>query len=304
MIEVQSLSRYYGNHQAVREVSFSIAAHQVVGFLGLNGAGKSTTLKVIAGLLPPTSGSVHIDGVDVTAASISARSRIGFLPEDPPLYKEMTVSEFLQFLGRLRGMSSRQLSSRIPEVLSACQLDEQEHRVIAELSHGYRKRVGIAQAILHKPQLVILDEPISGLDPYQIVEMRKVIRGLATESTVLVSSHNLSEISQISDRVLVLNRGQLIADTRLEGNSRLRLVLRGERAALESTLSASAQVAAAEVLPGEGGQLKAWVELVDGGDVEALVVELVGAGIGVRYVGGARDELEEVFMDLIRKGAA
>ncbi|MEL6345711.1 MAG: ABC transporter ATP-binding protein, partial [Myxococcota bacterium] len=235
MIEVQSLSRFYGTHQAVKDVSFSIAANEVIGFLGLNGAGKSTTLKVIAGLIPPSAGTVIVDGVDVTQAPVSFRSRIGYLPEEPPLYKEMTVTEFLTFLGRLRGMSRTQLASRMPHVIKTCQLTGREHQVIGELSHGYKKRVGIAQAIIHGPRLVILDEPISGLDPRQIAEMREVVRGLSAEATVLISSHILSEISQTCDRILMLNQGRLVAQGSEDelaqaggGNVDLVLIVRGD----------------------------------------------------------------------------
>ena len=210
MIEVSHLSRFYGDHRAVDDVSFTIASNTIVGFLGLNGAGKTTTLKVIAGLLPPSAGTVSVDGEDLASAPESFRKRIGFLPETPPLYTEQTVREFLRFVGRLRGMPAAEVEQRLPEVLERCQLGGRGDWVIGQLSHGYRKRVGIAQAIIHRPTLVILDEPISGLDPVQIVEMRKVIRGLAEECTVLVSSHILSEIEQTCDRILVLQAGKLV----------------------------------------------------------------------------------------------
>jgi len=306
MVEVQALSRYYGSRCAVDRVTFSIAANEVVGFLGLNGAGKSSTLKVLAGLLLPSSGTVTIDGVDMTTNPTEVRATIGFLPEDPPLYTEMRVSDFLRFVAGLRGMSSQSIEARLPEVLEKTHLVDVADRVIDELSHGYRKRVGIAQAIIHRPRLVILDEPISGLDPVQIVEIRAVIRGLAKESTVLVSSHILSEISQTADRILVLNQGRLVAqgtEAELAGRFHIGgsvdLMLRGERAVIEATLTANASVKKVIDLDSDDEAVHVRVSMAE--DVrEALVGALVAAGVGVRGVANAHDELEGIFLDLAR----
>ena len=209
MIEVRSLSRYYNDFAALQQIDFHIQSNQVVGFVGRNGAGKSTMLKIIAGLLSPSNGTVLINGVNLEQAQNSLQNQIGFLPEDPPLYVEMTVSEYLRYLGLLRGMTKQQVGQRLPMVIDKCQLADRAHQVISELSLGYRKRVGIAQAIIHAPNLVILDEPISGLDPMQIVKMRQLIRSLASEATILLSSHNLHEISETCDRVLFLDQGQI-----------------------------------------------------------------------------------------------
>ena len=316
MIEVQSLSRFYGAHQAVKDVSFSIQANEVIGFLGLNGAGKSTTLKVIAGLLPPSSGTVVVDGVDVTRAPVSFRSRIGYLPEEPPLYKEMTVSEFLTFLGQLRGMSAAQLRARLPVVIERCQLSGQEDRVIAELSHGYKKRVGIAQAIIHNPRLVILDEPISGLDPRQISELRAVIRGLADDATVLVSSHILSEISQTCDRILVLVGGRLVAqgsEAELAlsgaGGPTLKLTLRAGADAVRAVLdpmkaAEDAAVADYALRDGAGEGLVEVTVSLSRDEREGLIAALVRAGVGVRLVTAERGELEQIFLNLTQEDAA
>ena len=249
MINVQSLSRYYGSRCAVDRVSFSISSNEVVGFLGLNGAGKTTTLKVLAGLLLPSGGDVSVDGVDMSESPTGIRSRIGFLPEDPPLYQEMTVRDCLRFVGGLRGMSPSSIEDRLADVLSRTNLNEVADRVISELSHGFRKRVGIASAIIHSPKLVILDEPISGLDPVQIVEIREVIRGLKEECTVLLSSHILSEISQTCDRILVLNQGRLVAqgtETELAGRFHIGgsvdLSLRGDATSIRSIIEAHSGV--------------------------------------------------------------
>lgn len=320
MIEVENLSRYYGAFCAVEDVSFSIQDGEVVGFLGRNGAGKSTTLKVLAGLLTPSSGSVSIDGVDMTAAPTSFRKSIGFLPEDPPLYEDMSVTDFLRYVGGLRGMSSAELDARLPGVLAKAQLADRADQLISELSHGYRKRVGIAQAIVHRPKLVILDEPISGLDPAQIRGMRQVIRGLAEESTVLLSSHNLPEISQTCDRILVLRRGKLVSEDPsipdpiaptiggLSGGPsqlHLSLTLKGDGDAIRGFLDGSPLVSGHQTHAGEGGSgtVISYVLLAQD-QPEQLVADLVAAGIGVRRVeDGLATQLEDVFLHLTEEGA-
>ncbi len=310
MIEVQSLRRTYGTTLAVDDVSFTIEANTVVGFLGLNGAGKSTTLKVLAGLLMPTDGTVRVDGVDLAEAPVGFRQRIGFLPEEPPLYDEMTVREYLAFLARLRGLPESELDARIAEVARVTQLDHKLEQVIGELSHGYRKRAGIAQAIVHRPRLVILDEPISGLDPVQIVDMRQVIRSLAREATVLISSHNLPEISQVCDRILVLRDGRIVADgteaelaARFNRANVVALTVRGDRERFDKLMAARPEVRSFEVRREEGGLIDAVVTM-EGDDREALVAGIVGAGLGLRRIDDAVDELEEIFIDLNREVAA
>lgn len=307
MIEVQGLTRYYGDHPALLDVSFSIADNEIVGFLGLNGAGKSTTLKVLAGLILPSAGTVRIAGVDALEAPDSLRERIGFLPEEPPLYREMTVGEFLRFCGQLKGMSADRVEARLSEVYKICDIAHVRGRVIAELSHGYRKRVGIAQAIIHDPDLVILDEPISGLDPVQIVEMRQVITGLKASCTVLVSSHILSEISQTCDRILVLNDGRLVGEgteeelaARQAGGGRVAMELRGELAAVQGALAGFEGTSGVSVEAGSDGLIKARASLA-GDDREALVAHLVGEGIGVREIRDAEAELESIFLDLTQR---
>jgi ABC-2 type transport system ATP-binding protein len=212
MIEVQGLTKYYGRIRAIQDLTFSIPRGDTVGFLGLNGAGKSTALKILAGFMLPTAGSVRIDGHDVVSNPLRVRSRIGFLPERPPLYDEMTVQEFLRYVGRLRGMSSGAVKDRIPTVMNRTGIGDHADRLVETLSLGYRKRLGIAQAIIHEPDLVILDEPWSGLDPLQRRHMRSLLRGLQGDHTVLIASHNLPEVGETCDRLLVLREGLLVAD--------------------------------------------------------------------------------------------
>lgn len=309
MIEVKGLTRYYGDFPAVRDVSFTIGENVIVGFLGLNGAGKSTVLKVLGGLLMPSAGTVRIDGVDALEAQDSARRAIGYLPEDPPLYKEMRVGEFLSWCGRVRGMSASDVAQRLPEVLKICQLTHVADRVILELSHGYKKRVGIAQAIIHRPKLVILDEPISGLDPVQIVEMREVLKALKTSCTVLVSSHILSEISQTCDRILVLHGGRIVAEgtegelrARLRGKLAVEYVVRGDEAALAGAIEGVAGVARVDV-KASGEDVTAHV-VFDQDVREQVARALVEQGFGLRAMfERTSSELEEVFLGLTRDGA-
>ncbi|MCB9760215.1 MAG: ABC transporter ATP-binding protein [Alphaproteobacteria bacterium] len=310
MIEVQGLTRYYGYHPAVLDLSFRINANEIVGFLGLNGAGKSTTLKILAGLLLPSAGSVSIKGVDLLSAPDSLRSRIGFLPEDPPLYLDMKVREFISFCGQLKGMPADQVAGRLDKVLKDCNLDEFADRVIGTLSHGQRKRVGIAQAIIHDPDLVILDEPISGLDPRQIREIREVIVSLKASHTVLISSHILSEISQTCDRILVLKGGRVVAEgtedelaARLSGGGRVILELRGDPDDAREALGSFESVTSHEVTDLGGGLIKA-LAVLSADEREALVVHLIQAGLGLRRLDDAESELEEIFLNLTKEGQA
>jgi len=212
MIEVKDLSRYYGTFPALQNVSFSIRPGEIVGLLGLNGAGKTTCLRVLTGFLIPASGEVLIDGQNVFSNPHEVKSKIGYLPETPPLYPEMTVEDYLRFVARLRGISSADFSREFLRVTELTELTGARRALIRQLSLGYRKRVGIAQAIVGSPPVLIFDEPISGLDPRQIVEVRKLLRSLAGKHTILISSHILTEVSQTCDRVIVIHRGRLAGE--------------------------------------------------------------------------------------------
>lgn len=211
MIEVKGLTKYYGEHAAIHDLNFAIASGEVIGFLGLNGAGKTTTLKVLGCVLLPTAGEVTVDGIDIARDPHAVRRRIGFLPDTPPLYGEMTVGRYLTFAAELRGVAGAAAARAVTEAEEKTATREVHDQLISSLSHGYRQRVGVAQALVHKPKLLILDEPTSGLDPVQIVEMRATIRALRGEHTILLSSHILSEISQTCDRLLVIQRGEIVA---------------------------------------------------------------------------------------------
>ena len=307
MIEVNNLTRYYGTFTALKDVSFRIDEGEVIGLLGLNGAGKSTTLKILAGLITPSEGSVRFDGVDITESPESVRSKIGYLPEEPPLYRDMTVSAFLKHIGRIKGMSASQVSARLPEAIRLAQLEGREQQVIGTLSHGFKKRVGIAQAVIHNPKLVILDEPISGLDPKQIVGMRDVIRGLAANRGVIVSSHILSEISQTCDRILVINEGNLVAQgTEAElaervggGDRHLVVTVLGDKPDLLEFAQQHAAVASTRVAAvSRVGKTSIHVEFHETDGRESFVPDLIQAGFILWLLEGPEDDLEEIFLGI------
>ena len=231
MIEVESLSKSYGPREAIKNLSFQIEKGEVVGFLGPNGAGKSTTMNILSCIMPASSGTAKICGFDIFEQSLEIRKLIGYLPETPPLYSDMVVTDFLAFASRLRNISSRETPLAVERVIEQCSLKEVKNRIIGRLSKGYQQRVGIAQALVHNPDILILDEPTIGLDPIQIIEIRKLIQDLASSHTIILSSHILPEITQICKRVIIISDGEIAAVDSLEAlTTRLR---KGERLILK-----------------------------------------------------------------------
>jgi ABC-2 type transport system ATP-binding protein len=223
MIKVEGLTKRYARTIAVHDISFEVEKGQIVGFLGPNGAGKTTTMRVLTCFLPPTTGSAQVAGFDVLAQPLEVKKRIGYLPETPPLYPDMEVSEYLTFVGRLKGLASADVPKRVNEVCERCAISDVKLKIIGKLSKGYRQRVGLAQAILHNPDVLILDEPTSGLDPKQIIETRELIRSLAGDHTIILSTHILSEVEHSCERVIIINQGKLVAqDTVTNLTNRLR----------------------------------------------------------------------------------
>ncbi|MBI4723262.1 MAG: ATP-binding cassette domain-containing protein [Candidatus Stahlbacteria bacterium] len=214
MIEVANLTKRYGMFKAVDNISFSIEKGEVVGFLGPNGAGKTTTLRILTGYFPSSQGDCKIAGYDIEGQGIEAKSKIGYLPESNPLYNEMKVIEYLQFVGTIRDVEG--LNNRIKEVAERCRIKDVIGKAIGELSKGYRQRVGLAQSILHEPDILIMDEPTEGLDPNQVVEVRGLIKELGKEKTVLISTHRLSEVEATCERILIINKGKIVADAKKE----------------------------------------------------------------------------------------
>lgn len=216
MIEVKNLTKRYGDLVAVKDVSFKAERGGILGFLGPNGAGKTTTMRIITGYMAATSGTVLIDGLDVFTRSLEARRRVGYLPENPPVYPEMRVDGYLTFIARLRGVRRNDIGAAIERMVEVCGLGEVVHRICGQLSKGYRQRVGLAQALIHDPPVLVLDEPTIGLDPRQIHEVRGLIRSLAgAERTVVLSTHILPEVSQICDRVVIINDGRIVLEESL-----------------------------------------------------------------------------------------
>jgi ABC-2 type transport system ATP-binding protein len=309
MIHVSELSKYFGGQRALGPLGFEIQAGESVGFLGLNGAGKTTLLRILACDLRPSGGSFRIGEVDGVSDPHGVRKLVGFLPELPPLYSEMPVGEYLRFAGLLRGMSTLAVDRRVSEVEERTHTAEAHRELLRNLSHGYRQRVGVAQAIIHEPELLILDEPTKGLDPAQIVEMRSMIRELKEKHTVLISSHVLPEIQETCDRLLVLRDGRLVASgTEQELSARLqsrRITVSvaapgepGGSSAIESCIRSVDGVLAVTGRGRDDESLDFIVEAVN--DVRAAVCRvLVQSGYAVVRLDRADRELENVFLELV-----
>jgi ABC-2 type transport system ATP-binding protein len=317
MIEVEHLTKDYGTVIAVRDVSFSVGRGEVVGFLGPNGAGKSTTLRILSGFLGMTHGSVRIDGKDILEQSVEARRSIGYMPEAAPLYTEMRVGEYLRFRAALKRVPRRERPAAVERAMRLARVADMVDTLILHLSKGYRQRVGLADALVSNPPLLILDEPTAGLDPNQIREVRKVVRELGESHTILLSTHILSEVETTCDRALVIHRGQLVAQGTIDelramrrADSALLLLRDPERRAL-ALLEGKSGVRAARLLdppPGDGLsriELSFEPEIVEPGDVlEGALSALVGAGIGVREAAPTKPSLEDVFASLTRSEQA
>lgn len=303
MIEVQDVSRFYGARPAVRGVSFQIEDGECVGLLGPNGAGKSTTLRMLCGLSAPSMGSVRINGELLTPDAHSARRHIGFLSEPPPLYPEMTVTEYLLFVAKLRGMGGSELR-RLKDVLEICDLGRVAQQTIGTLSHGYRQRVGLAQAIIHDPKVLVLDEPSQGLDPVHKVQMRRLIQRLRGEHTIVLSTHLLAEITECCDRILMIDEGALCAEGSEEelrdyyggGLVRLVLLVDGDGDKLESLLQEGEGVHGCELTrEGEHWRVRMSLERDDRALLSRGVIE---AGFELLELRRADSALEDLFMRL------
>jgi len=259
LIQVSNLSKRYGSFLAVDQISFQLKKGEILGFLGPNGAGKTTVMRIITGFLSATNGEVKVAGHDIFTHPLEVKRQIGYLPELPPLYREMRVREYLKFCGKIKGLKrARELKKRLDYVIESCALDEMQKRHIHKLSKGYRQRVGLAQALIHNPPILILDEPSAGLDPHQIVEVRRLIRRLAGKHSILLSTHILPEASLTCDRVLIIDRGKILAEDsterltgKLKSGERLRLACRKAPKNLSGTLAGLPGITKVEPQPAD-----------------------------------------------------
>ncbi len=310
MIEVENLTKYYGFLPAVNGLSFSIQQGEVVGFLGPNGAGKTTTLKMLTCFLPPTVGTARVNGFDVSRDPLKVREQIGYLPEHVPLYTEMTVNRFLTFAAQAKGVVPKGIQTAVDRVLEDCGLRTVRKRIIGHLSKGYRQRVGLAQALLNNPPVLILDEPTIGLDPAQVVEIRELIRTLGRERTILLSSHILPEVSQTCQRVIIINQGRIVAmdsvanlTSQLQTSRKIRMTINGPPQEIQDVLSRQNGVLSVSVDDSRGRGCFL-VEMDKDRDVRAdLSKAVVEKGWGLLEIRSQELSLEEVFMQLVTEEA-
>ena len=307
MIEVQDLTKAFGQVTAVDHISFSVNKGEILGFLGPNGAGKTTTMRILTGYLPATNGTARIGGFDVFNDSMEVRRRIGYLPENPPLYTDMAVETYLDFVARIKGVPAEKRRERVEDALEKTNIVDKRNELIKRLSRGYKQRVGLAQALVHDPDVIILDEPTVGLDPKQIIEVRHLIKNLRGNHTIILSTHILPEVSMTCDRVVIINRGKIAAvDTpenltmQLKGGERVRLEVAAPEKPLLALLKQVPGVRMASVEPvGSSGRFAATVEAESGKDVRSqLAAKIVGQGYALYELRGVNLSLEEIFLQL------
>ncbi|MDC0035425.1 ABC transporter ATP-binding protein [Chloroflexi bacterium] len=307
MIEAIDITKYYGDFPAVTGLNFSVEQGEILGFLGPNGAGKSTTMKILTGFIPPSSGTAKIAGFDITEQSFQARKHIGYLPETVPLYEDMNVKDYLSFMGQIRGMPTSQIQGRINEVIELCRLEEYRSTIIGKLSKGYRQRVGISQAILHEPDVLVLDEPTIGIDPIQVVETRQLIKDLGQDHTLILSSHILPEVSMICDRVIIIHEGQIVAvddpsnlGTNLAGVERVEVEVKGPNREILPVLETLEGVQSIERISVTGGAYHRYHLTVDmGKDLRHDIAKtIVNGGWELLKLQSLGMSLEEIFLRL------
>lgn len=308
MIKVEGVSKRYPGHTAVDNISFEVEKGQVVGFLGPNGAGKTTTMRILTCFMPPSSGTASVAGFDVMDQSMEVKRRIGYLPETPPLYPEMEVAEYLTFVGKLKGMGGNSLRKRVDEVSEKCNVGDVRNKLVSKLSKGYKQRVGLAQAIIHNPEVLILDEPTSGLDPKQILETRDLIKGLAGDHTIILSTHILPEVEQICERVVIISRGKVVATdsmenltNRMRGSEVIGLTVEGqpESGIVQEKLERVAGVSRVILKLAQDSSCAFEIESLQGRNIRAdLARAVVEAGWNLTELRPVSMSLEEVFLQL------
>ncbi len=306
MIEVDNLTKRYGRHTAVDGISFAVQKGEILGFLGPNGAGKTTTMRVLTCYLPPSEGTARVAGFDVFQQPLEVKRRVGYIPETPPLYPDLDVTTYLDFVAKIKGVPKKERRTRVDDAIGKTRVGDVRSKLIGRLSKGYRQRVGLAAAILHSPEVLILDEPTAGLDPKQIIETRELIKGLGGDHTIVLSTHILPEVSMTCGRVLIINKGRVVAegtpDTlmhRLRGAAALRLEVRGEPGSVAELLRSVPGVKAVAPKAGEGGAGAFEVEAEGGRDLrEELSRAVVQKGFGLLGLSQVGMSLEEIFLHL------
>ena len=310
MIEAEGLTKLYGPIGAIRNVSFQIERGEVVGFLGPNGAGKSTTIRILTCYMPPSSGRATVEGLDIIEDSLRIRQKIGYLPESVPLYKELTVNRFLRFAAGSKGVEAKRISAEISRVISACGLEKNANRIIRNLSKGFRQRVGLAQALLNNPSVLILDEPTIGLDPSQIIEIRRLIQDLREDRTILLSSHILPEVAQLCQRVIIINKGEIVATdspanltSQLQKTAKIVLEVSGPSQALEQGIKNMAGVEKVSVE--SNGTSRFVIETDPSREMRSQIAAMaIEKGCGLLELRSIQLSLEDIFMQLVTEEPA
>ena len=313
MIEVQNLTKVFGTTTAVDHISFAVNKGEILGFLGPNGAGKTTTMRILTGYMPATSGTALVAGFDVFNDSLEVRRRIGYLPESPPLYPDMTVGTYLDFVARIKGVPAEKRAARVTDALEKTNITDKRDELIKRLSRGYKQRVGLSQALVHDPDVIILDEPTVGLDPKQIIEVRHLIKNLAGDHTIILSTHILPEVSMTCDRVVIINKGKVAAvDTpqnltsQLKGGQRVRIEVQAPEQPLRGLLAQVPGASQIQIEPAQSsGHLFVTVESAQGKDLRsAIAAKIVEKGWPLFELRGMSLSLEEIFLELTTDDAA
>ncbi len=307
MLETKDLNKKFGNMHAVKNLNFEVKRGEILGFLGPNGAGKTTTMRMITCFIPPTSGIIRVDGIDIKENDLAVREKIGYLPENTPLYNDMLVDEYVKFVGEIRGLRGSKLTSRMDDLFAVCGLTKMTKRQIGKLSKGYRQRVGLAQALITDPPLLILDEPTSGLDPNQIIEIRNLIKNMGKEKTVIYCSHILSEVSATCNHIVIINQGAIVASgtaeeltANMKKENRYLLRVKADRTALETKIKTLAGVSRVSVAP-SGEWLDAVIIAQDNQDIgEQLYKCVFENGWSLAELKRESASLEDVFTQLTR----
>jgi ABC-2 type transport system ATP-binding protein len=313
LIEVANLTKSYGSTTAVDHVSFTVNKGEILGFLGPNGAGKTTTMRILTGYIPATSGVAKVAGFDVANESMQVRRHIGYLPEAPPIYPDMAVGTYLDFVARIKNVPAEKRAERVADALQKVNIADKRDELIKRLSRGYKQRVGLAQALVHDPDVIILDEPTVGLDPKQIIEVRNLIKGLAGNHTIILSTHILPEVSMTCDRVVIINKGKIAAiDTpqnltsQLKGGQKIRVEVKAPEQSVQELLShiPGASRVLIEAVHGDG-HLTATVEAAQGNDIRSQIAEsIVARGWPLYELRGVSLSLEDIFLELTTDDAA